>query len=126
MNIRYTVVCTLKDADVVDNYLIWLKDSHIKDVIALGGALSAEVLVKGRNSMLYISMYICLYVYVHTYDQLYENIGVNMCVNVYTHEQIYIHVWKCIYANVYIHKYTKFMPNLCMIVNLLISVNLVL
>jgi hypothetical protein len=92
MKIRYTVVCTLKDANVVENYLTWLKDVHIKDVIALGGALSAEVLIRGRNSMEYISMYMytCVYIHVYIYMYIYTYICINLYVFLYTYEKVHI------------------------------------
>jgi hypothetical protein len=49
MSVRYTVVATLKDLSVQDEYLSWLRESHVKDVIRTGGALSAEVIIRGNN-----------------------------------------------------------------------------
>jgi hypothetical protein len=49
MSVRYTVVATLKDLSVQDEYLSWLRESHVKDVIRTGGALSAEVIIRGTN-----------------------------------------------------------------------------
>ena len=48
MSVRYTVVSTLRDESVLEEYVNWLRDSHVKDVIRTGGALSAEVLIKGE------------------------------------------------------------------------------
>ena len=47
MSIRYSVFTTLKDVETLDEYVTWLKDVHVKDVIKAGGALSAEVIIKG-------------------------------------------------------------------------------
>ena len=51
MSVRYTVVSTLKDENVLKEYVAWLRESHVKDVIRTGGALSAEVLIKGMCSI---------------------------------------------------------------------------
>ena len=47
MSVRYTVVITMKDASFEREYITWLQETHVKDVVHAGGALSAEVLIKG-------------------------------------------------------------------------------
>lgn len=38
----YTVRCTFQSVDVLDEWIAWLRDEHLRDVAA-GGARSAEV-----------------------------------------------------------------------------------
>ena len=45
------MVTTLRDLPTLEEYVSWLKDVHVKDVIKAGGALSAEVLIKGDLSI---------------------------------------------------------------------------
>lgn len=44
-SVRYVVRGTLASPSFLEDYLSWLQGGHVQDVIALGKALSAEVIV---------------------------------------------------------------------------------
>jgi len=39
----YTVICTFSDEHVAEEWIVWLRDEHLKEVLA-AGALDAEVI----------------------------------------------------------------------------------
>lgn len=49
MTIAYTVTCTFDDASVAEEWIAWLRDEHLAEVIA-AGALDAEVIRLDKNA----------------------------------------------------------------------------
>jgi hypothetical protein len=57
--IRYTVVATLVDPQVLDEYVNWLKDGHIQKIVDEGGAIEGDVsIVQGTDVVKVASVFI--------------------------------------------------------------------